>query len=85
MDRDRLNSTPAKDVAHGAMAIITALQDAPEGVADNAITAAFSLLCEHRNIRPGDLLAISSNILNAAEGRHPEFAAVAHYMREELP
>lgn len=84
MNVDALNHAPVLDTCRGAMAVINAIQDLPQGVQEAAITAAFVLMCEVKGLRPTDLFTVSGNIINHAEGKRPEFAAVSQYIREEL-
>lgn len=78
-------SIPPVAAASSAMVVIDALQRGyhPE-VQAHGIAAAFILLAERFGVDPADLFAKTTNLMNHAEGRRPEFAAVAQYMEKEL-
>lgn len=83
MNRDKLNNVPLRRAANAAMAIIDRAQNIEEGAREAGIAAAFLLLCEHWGTSPQDVFAATTNIMNHADGRRPEFKAVAQYLAEE--
>lgn len=83
MNRDTFTNVSLKDAANCSMAVIDRLQKEPAAHQMAAITATFLLACERHGITPGDAFTITKNVMNHAEGRRPEFAAVAMYMENE--
>jgi hypothetical protein len=84
MNRDDWIMADPAAVARGTAAVANAVQDMPAHVQLSAMAAAFIMLAEHRRIEPQDAFTITSNIMNYAEGRRPEFKGVAQYMENEL-
>lgn len=84
LDRDLFNNASVKVVAPAAMALIDTIQGCQPHTQVAAITSVFMLLCEHHKIPAHDAFAAVTNLMNHAEGRRPEFAAVRQYMEEEL-
>lgn len=84
MNRDLLNNVGVREVATATMGVIDAIQDRPAAARPLAIAAAFLLLSERMNVSVPDLFAMTTNLMNHAEGRRTEFKAVAAYLREEL-
>lgn len=84
LDRDALNNADVGDVANCAMAIINATQDMRPQNQVTGLAAAFLLVCERFGVSAQDAFAVISNIMNHADGRRPEFAAVKQFMEEEL-
>lgn len=83
MNRDRLTNMSVREAATGTMQILDAVQDErPEKVVASA-AAFFVHACDRFGIRAADALTITTNIINHAEGKRPEFAAVEQFMREE--
>lgn len=83
-DRDLMVNAGVRDVARATMALIDVNQKLPPHVQLLAQAANFLLLAEHYDIPVQDVFAIITNIMNHAEGRRPEFLAVADYMENEL-
>jgi hypothetical protein len=79
-----LNMIPVNEAAVSTMRVIDAVQDLPPEHQVVAITSAFKLLAERFNVAPQDAFTITSNIMNNAEGRRPEFEAVKAYLQHEL-
>ena len=84
LDRDLFNNASVGAVANCAMAIINVTQDMRPQNQIAALAAAFLLVCERHDMHAPDAFAVITNIMNHAEGRRPEFAAVRQYMEEEL-
>lgn len=82
---DSFSSLPARSGAQAAMRVIDALQGTclPETQA-HGIAAAFILLSERWGMSPQEIFEKTTNLMNYAEGRRPEFAAVAEYLENEL-
>ena len=84
LNHDLFNHASAGVVANGAMAIVDKLQDMRPHTQVAAAAAVFLLLCESHKMPAQDAFTVITNIMNHAEGRRPEFAAVRQYMEEEL-
>ncbi|MDO8839671.1 MAG: hypothetical protein Q7V31_12160 [Parvibaculum sp.] len=84
MNRDLLLSTPTRTAASRTMQVIDGVQDYQPHEQIVALAATFLLLCERWNTDPRDALRITDRIINHAEGKRPEFAAVRDYMEGEL-
>ena len=80
---DVFGNVPARDSANAAMAVIDALQSFRPEVQLAGLASAFKLAAERVGIRPTDAFTVSGNLMNDVEGRRPEFAAVAEYMKQE--
>jgi len=83
-DRDLMNNAGQGRVANAAMATITKLQDYGPGEQLNAAAAVFLLLADSYGVAPGDAFAATKSLMNGADGRRPEFAAVQEYLEREL-
>lgn len=84
IDRTRLMNMAVTDASRAAMQVIDALQHhRPEAQAVGAC-AAFLLLAEASGIPAQDLFTATKNIINGAEGKRPEFAAVEMYVQQEI-
>jgi len=84
MNKDQLNSLNVRKAANAAMTVIDAIQDMHPAEQLAGITATFLLLADHQGYTAQDMFSITANIMNHADGRRPEFAAAAQYMKEEL-
>lgn len=84
LNRDLMNNVPVKTAATSTMAVINALQDMHPHVQMIALTAAYKLMVERFNISPHDVFTVADNVMNHADGRRDEFAAVADYLKGEL-
>lgn len=73
-----------KEVSNTTMSIIDAIQDYPTRAQVPAVCAAFVLMLEAADVDAFDALAMSKNIINAADGKRPEFKAIADYIDNEL-
>ena len=83
-DRDRLVNLPVKEGAGAAMQVIDSLQrHRPEARVLGA-AAVFVLLAERFGLAAQDVMTATTNLMNYAEGRRPEFAAVQEYLQKEL-
>jgi hypothetical protein len=84
LNRDDMNCVGVREAATSTMAIIDRIQDMPSHVQVVAITAAFKLLMERYDMPPQDAFTVADNVMNHADGRRVEFAAVRAYMENEL-
>ena len=84
LDRLAITNMPVRQASVASMKIIDAIQSLRPHEQVAGMAATFLLLAEHLGMTPQDIFAITTNIMNHAEGRRPEFAAVAQYMAEEL-
>ena len=84
MNRDLFASANLRDVSVGSMALIDTIQDMQPHIAMGALTATFLMLCDFWKVDAKDAFRLTSNIMNHADGRRPEFRAVAAYMEGEL-
>lgn len=83
--RDALGNTRLSEAANVAMAVANAVQSIPsKGARIAGTAAAFLILLEESGMPAPDVLGMARNIINHAEGRRPEFAAVTDYIREEV-
>lgn len=84
IDRDKLHNQSVTDAGRAAMQVITSLQDhRPEAQIVGAC-AAFLLLAEASGIPAQDLFSATKNIINGADGKRPEFAALSMYIQHEV-
>ena len=83
LDRFR-NHASARDAGVAAMAIITAVQDLPYDAQVHGMVACFALLCDGLDVRPSQLLEITTNLMDKADGYRPEFRGVASYFANDL-
>ena len=84
MNQDKLSNMKVRKAANAAMVVIDALQKLPAEEQIAGLSAAFLLLADRVNMTPQDMFSFTTSIMNHAEGRRPEFAAVAQYMDMEL-
>ncbi|MDM8214758.1 hypothetical protein QUW15_01055 [Desulfovibrio piger] len=83
--RDLIGNAPLRASARAAMSIADAVQRIPDyGSRFIGIASAFLILCEESGISAADLLTMTRNCMNDAEGKRPEFRAVARYVRHEI-
>lgn len=85
MNRDLFNNVDLGDASRATMALVDVAQDMDAHVAQVAAAALFLLLTEHNHITAQDAFAVTSNVMNHAQGRRPEFEAIAWFLREEFP
>ena len=83
-NNDLMNMAPVKDSAVATMRVIDAVQDLPPHLQVIALTASFKLLIDRYGIDAQDAFTVTDNIMNAAAGTRPEFAAVRMYLENEL-
>lgn len=83
-NRDTFANVSVQEAATATMSIIDSIQDLGAGVQQAAITAAFLAVTKHNNISPLDAFEITNNVINHAQGKRPEFAAVDMYVEKEL-
>jgi hypothetical protein len=84
INRDRLNSMPTATAGEATMAALDAIQRFPREAQVLASAALFVLIAERFGLDAQDVMSATSNLMNHASGRRPEFAAVSEYMRWEL-
>lgn len=84
LNRDTLNHLSVRDAATGAMTVIDAIQDMTPERQTIAIVSVFKLLVEKHKLSPQDVFTAADNIMNHADGRRVEFAAVRAYLENEL-
>jgi len=84
MNRDKLTSINVRKAANASMVVIDALQKLPPEEQVAGMASAFLLLADHINLTPQEMFSVTTSIMNHADGRRPEFAAVAQYMEMEL-
>jgi hypothetical protein len=84
IDRDKLMNMAVSDAGRAAMQVVDALQNhRPEAQVVGAC-AAFLLLAEASGMPAQDLFSATKNLINGAEGKRPEFAAVSMYIELEI-
>ena len=81
---DRMNNAASMPVADTAMRALNAIQDARPEHQVLGVAALFALLVERFDMPPQQIMASIKNVMDYAEGRRPEFAAIADYMKYEL-
>ena len=84
INRDLMNTAPVKQSATGTMMVIDAVQDLPAHLQLIAITAAFKLMSDRFGMPVQDAFTVADNIMNDAEGKRVEFAAVRMYLENEV-
>lgn len=84
LDRDLLNVTGVKPAANATMTVIDRLQDFPPHVQVVGLAAAFLTMATHLGIPAQDVFTVTTNLINDAEGKRPEFAAVDAYLEGEV-
>lgn len=84
INRDLMNMAPVKASATSTMTVIDAVQDLPAHLQLIAITATFKLMIERFGMPAQDAFAVTDNIMNHAQGRREEFAAVRDYLENEV-
>lgn len=84
LNQDDLNNIQVAEAANASMALLLVLQDMPAHTQVASIASMFLLIMERYGFNPQDAFSVINNIMNHAEGRRPEFKAIAQFMREEL-
>lgn len=82
-NRDLFANIPVKAAAVATMEVIDAIQDRRPHEQLVALAATFILACERYGIEPQDAFALTTNVMNHADGRRPEFEAVRQFMAHE--
>jgi len=83
--RDLLGNADLTQSARAAMSVATGVQDYPDkGVRLMGTAAAFLLAAEASGLPVTDVIGMARNCINTAEGKRPEFAAVADYVQHEV-
>lgn len=83
--RDQLGNASLPHAAQAAMSVADAIQNFPaKGVRLMGLTSAFLLAADESGIPVPDLMSMARNCVNHAEGRRPEFAAVADFIKHEI-
>lgn len=83
-NRDLFGMASPTQVGNATMSIIDGLHRFPAHVQVAAVCAAFLLLTEEARIPVSDAFTTVKNIMNDANGKRPEFDAVAAYIKHEL-
>ena len=81
---DRVNNAASTLVADTAMRALNAIQNARPEHQILGAAALFTLLIERFGFTPQEIMTRAKNVMNYAEGKRPEFVAIADYMRYEL-
>ena len=84
LNRDLMGMAPVKQSATSTMRVIDALQDLPPHLQMIAVTASFKLMADRFGMPVQDAFTMTDNIMNEAEGKRPEFAAVRMYLENEV-
>lgn len=84
LNRDTLNMTGIKPAANAAMTVIDRLQDFQPNVQLVGLAAAFLSMATHLGIPAQDVFTVTTNLINDAEGKRAEFAAVDAYLEGEV-
>ncbi len=80
---DKFKNTHRKDSATGAMTILDAIQDMPSARQLAAISTCFRIVADCCDLNVADTLTVAGNMVNDAEGRRAEFAAVEEFINNE--
>lgn len=83
--RDQIGNVNLTEAARSAMSVADAVQNCPtKGARLMGIMAAALITIEASNLNLSDVLTMTRNAINHADGRRPEFAAVDAYVRNEI-
>lgn len=83
--RDLLGNAPLVEAARATMGVANAVQDHPnKGVRLMGIASAFLIASEAAGLPVSDVIGMARNCINTADGKRPEFAAVADYIHNEI-
>lgn len=83
--RDFLANAPITEAANAAMAVVDSVQSYPNnGVKLLGFSAAFLLAVEASGLTVSEVMVYTKNAINNAEGKRPEFQAVARYIENEV-
>lgn len=83
-DHDKRNQANPAQVARAAFTIIDAMQEIPDEVKLLGAAAAFLSLSEFLGEPAQDTFAVTKNIINGTDGKHPQFVAIDDYLNGEL-
>lgn len=83
-NRDLFNNADTRRVGNAAMTIIDRLQHFRPHEQMHAAAVVFLVLAEHWGMSAQDAFTATKNLINGAEGKRPELAAVEQYVKEEL-
>ena len=83
LNLDLLNNAAVNTVASAAMEILDRIQSRPAHERMLAVAAVTLTLCEVYRLDRQDLMTAANNLMNHAEGRRPEFAAVRSHAENE--
>lgn len=84
MNRDKLNSLPAAVAARSTFTMLDRAQDLQPEYGLVGTAALFLLLCEAHGIEAQDVMTVTKNLMVSEGERHPEFRALADYMKYEI-
>lgn len=83
--RDLMGNCSMREAAQCCMATVSAVQTNPDqGSRLMGLACAFLLAAEQSGISVTDMMIYARNCMNDAEGKRPEFAAVADYINKEI-
>lgn len=83
--RDLAGNAPLTACAEAAMSVADAIQTTPhKGAQLMGAACALLLLAESSGLPVPDLMGMARNCMHTAQGRRPEFAAVADYINQEI-
>lgn len=83
-NRDLFGCASPREVGKASMAVVDELQAFPPEVQMAGACATFILLAEAAGVPVADAFTTVKNIMNHADGKRPEFKAVADYIKHEL-
>jgi hypothetical protein len=79
-----MNNLPVVEGAQAAMEVVDRLQrHTPEARVLGAF-AVVSLMADAAGLTPQEIITAATNLMNHAQGRRPEFAAVQEYIEKEM-
>lgn len=84
LDTDKLNNIEVKEAANASMEIVNLIQNMAPHVRVVACSVVFCLVCERYKMNPQSAFSVMQHIMNHADGRRPEFAAIRDYLRNEM-
>ena len=83
--RDLAGNAKVREAANLCMALIDAVQVSKDpGARLLALACAFLMAAEQAGIQVTDLMTYARNCMNEAQGKRPEFQAVANYIQKEI-
>lgn len=84
LNHDRMMNLPVIDGALAAMQVVDSLQRHQPEARILGAAAVFVLLAERFGVSMQDVMGATKKLMNHAEGRRPEFAAIGEYLRHEV-